>query len=111
MFEKYLEENKDLKFNFYSYSPPNDGHWYIDGKEYYVGQDFRTVERYKEYKDIGFNILFSAFSAKYYYGDNWETSTLKMVMDRAYEAGIKQSILRFMAFNFRTSRAVRFSKR
>ncbi|MBQ4053225.1 MAG: hypothetical protein IJD33_02690, partial [Clostridia bacterium] len=48
------------KFSFYCYNPPNDGTWYVDrenDKKMYAGEDFRTVERYKEYKDCGFDIL------------------------------------------------------
>ena len=85
-----LQEKKDIEM--YAYDCPDIGKWKIDDVEFDCGEDFRTVERYKEYKDAGFTILFSAFTAKYI-GQEWETSELKMVMDRAYEAGLKKVII------------------
>ena len=76
------------RFNFYCYAPPNAGTWKADdGSTMYSGEDFRTVERYKEYKDCGFDTLMVQSSGNYQ-GEDFETSDLKMVMDRAYAAGI-----------------------
>ena len=81
------------RFNFYCYAPPNAGTWKADdGSTMYAGEDYRTVERYKEYKDCGFDTLMVQSSGNYQ-GENFETSNLKMVMDRAYEAGIEQIIV------------------
>ncbi|MBQ8685726.1 MAG: hypothetical protein IJ514_06125 [Clostridia bacterium] len=85
------------KLSFYCYNPPNDGTWNIDKTKTpavrgSAGEDFRTVERYKEYKDCGFDILMMQSSGKYS-GQDWETSDTKMVMDRAYEAGIEKIIV------------------
>ncbi len=61
MFEKYYLE-KDVPFNFYAYAPPG-----CETGDYVVGQNvegsFRTVERYKQYKDVGFNMLMSGCTA------------------------------------------------
>lgn len=91
---KCSKSDKPLQFNLYAYAPPTDGTYTIDGEEFFTGQDFRTVERYKEYKDCGFNILFAQGSG--YYDEPFEGSELQMVMDRAYEAGIEKIIFRDM---------------
>lgn len=95
MFEKYYLD-KDVKFNFYGYSPPGS-----ETGDYVVGQNvensLRTVERYKEYKDVGFNMVMAGCVATYY-GEEWETSMCKKVMDIAYEAGIDKYILGDQAF-------------
>ena len=91
IFENYYKKETS-GFDIYAYAPPTNGVWYIDGVEYSSGEDYRTVERYKEYKDTGFNILLSQTTATYN-GEDWETSDTKKVMDRAYEAGLKKVIL------------------
>ena len=64
MFEKYYLE-KDVPFNFYAYSPPGCGFGdYVVGKVVPTGT--LTVERYKEYKDVGFNMVMSGCIATYY---------------------------------------------
>ena len=52
------------QFDFYGYSTPGDGIWWIDGEEFTSGEDFRTVERYAEYKDAGMTIFFPQTSAR-----------------------------------------------
>ena len=96
MFEKYYQ-NKDVKYNFYAYSPPGSevGHYYYIGQEF--TKNFRTVERYKEYKDVGFNMVMSGCVATYY-GEDWETSMCKQVMDVAYQAGLEKYIVGDQAF-------------
>ena len=48
--------SSQLQFDFYGYSSASNGKWSIDGIEYDAGQDFRTVERVREYKDTGMTI-------------------------------------------------------
>ena len=43
-------------FDFYGYNAPTWGRYYHDGQTYFLGEDFRSVKRYKEYKNIGFNM-------------------------------------------------------
>lgn len=90
--QKYYDENANLRMGIYAYHCPTDGNVYYDGVKYNVGQDFRTVERYKEYKDAGFNIFFPQDRAGYS-GEEWETSRAKMEMDKAQQAGIEKTIL------------------
>ncbi len=81
-----------LQFDFYGYTGPTDGRWWLNNNEIYEGQDFRTVDRLKEYKDVGMTIYLPQ-SAGNYNGGDWETSDAKMVMDRAQEAGLDKVIL------------------
>ena len=41
-----------LQYDFYGYSSASNGVWNIDGVNYTAGEDFRTVERIKEYNRI-----------------------------------------------------------
>lgn len=80
-----------LQFDFYGYSAAIDG-WNIDGVAYESGNDYKTVERIKEYKDAGMTIYFPQ-SAAPYNGQDFETSEAKRVMDNCLEAGIDKVIL------------------
>jgi len=51
--------------------------------------DFRTAERYKEYREAGLNMLFLQ-SDDGYGGQPFETSELKKIMDAAFSAGINK---------------------
>lgn len=80
-------DKKEFKeYVLYGYAPPPDGKSSADGK------DYRTVDRYKEYKEAGFNALLSQMTALYS-GEEWDTSEAKRVMDTAYAAGIGKVIL------------------
>ena len=94
LYENYYsnEKTKNARFDIYGYSPPPDGKYRIDGVEYDVGEDFRTVERYKEYAEAGMNILFVQSTARYN-GEEFSESVLKRVMDNAAEAGINKIIV------------------
>ncbi len=84
--------NSTLQFEFYAYRGPTDGKWTENGVQLSAGEDFRTVARYKEYKDAGMTINFPQGSGVYL-GEAWETSKAKMVMDRGLEAGLEKTIL------------------
>ena len=89
-----MRKNDESEFIFpiYGYSPPPDGKIRLDGTEYDTGKDFRTVERYEEYKAAGFNILLTQGSA-IYDGEIWETCQAKKTLDMASEAGIQKAII------------------
>lgn len=91
IYKKYFKKNTGREFPIYGYSPPPQGEWWIDNQTFFT-DDFRTVEKYREYKDCGFNVLFLQGTATYH-GDGWENSQTKMVMERAVEAGIDKIIL------------------
>lgn len=94
MFEKYYKNNSE-EFPLYAYSLPG-----CEQGDYVVGMPFgpmKTVERMKEYKEVGFNIVMSGCIATYY-GEDWETSACKKMMDIVYEAGIKKYIVGDQSF-------------
>ena len=78
------------RFETYAYSGPSNGTWRVDNEVYSSGEDFRTVERYKEYKDAGFDIYLAQNGVKLeseMTATMWEREVV--YMDRAYEAGLK----------------------
>lgn len=81
-----------LQFDFYGYSAAIDG-WNIDGVSYSSGNDYKTVERIKEYKDAGMTIYFPQSSAAFTGATPFEESETKRVMDNCLEAGINKVIL------------------
>ena len=91
VYKQYFEKNTGREFPIYGYSPPPQGEWWLDDTVF-TTEDFRTVEKYKEYKDCGFNVLFLQHSALYK-GEGWENSETKMAFDNALAAGIEKIIL------------------
>lgn len=79
-------------FEFFGYTGPTDGTYSLDKVVYDVGEDFRTTERYKEYKDAGMTILMLRYENAYS-GEEWATSNAKLCFDSAYEAGIDKIII------------------
>lgn len=90
MFEKYYQKGEP-NFNIYGYSIPG-----CETGDYVVGQNvegsMRTVERFQEYKNVGFNMVMSGTTGTYY-GEEWETSMCKHMMDTVYAAGIDKYIV------------------
>ena len=76
------------QFMLYGYSCPTDGSYFVDEQKFWTGTDYRTAERYAEYRDCGFNVLLHEGNDPYW-GEPFETSNLKMVMDRAQSVGLK----------------------
>ena len=81
-----------LQYDFYGYSAAIDG-WNIDGVSYTSGNDYKTVERIKEYKDAGMTIYFPQAAAAFNGNTPFEESETKRVMDNCIEAGIDKVIL------------------
>ncbi len=80
------------QFDFYGYNSPSDGIYEIDGFQYFTGEDFRSVKRYKEYKDVGFNILLLQHRNSYN-GEEFEGSACQKCMTEAVKAGIDKIIV------------------
>lgn len=80
------------EFITYGYTGPTNGTWFRDDEQYNTGVDYRTVERYQEYKEAGLNTLLLQGNEPYK-GENFETSELKQTMDKAYAAGIERVIV------------------
>ena len=81
-----------LQFDFYGYSSASNGEWSIDGVSYSAGEDFRTVDRIREYKDVGMTIYLPQHQATFS-GTNFEDSDMKKALDMAQEAGMMKVIL------------------
>jgi hypothetical protein len=79
-------------FDFYAYNSPTDGNYYINGIKYSYGEDFRSIKRYKEYKNAGFNVLLLQGDNSYS-GEDFETSACNKCMTLAVKAGIKKIIV------------------
>ncbi len=95
MYEKYYLD-KNVNFNTYAYSVPGcELGDYVLEKSHMMGR--KTVEEFKTYKDVGFNMVMSGCIATYY-GEEWETSMCKRTMDVVYNAGIDKYIVGDQAF-------------
>ena len=80
------------QFDFYGYNSPTDGMYIIDGVKYFAGEDFRSVKRYKEYKNVGFNILLLQHCNSYS-GEDFNGSACQKCMTEAVKAGIDKIIV------------------
>jgi len=80
------------RIDFYAYNTPTSGKYYIKGGEYFYGEDYRNVKRYKEYKNCGFNILLLQHENSYS-GEEFESSACNKCMTEAYKAGIRKIIV------------------
>ncbi len=79
-------------FDFYGYTSPTAGIFYIGEVPYTYGEDYRNVRRYKEYKNVGFNILLLQHENSYE-GEEFETSACNKCMTEAVKAGIDRIIV------------------
>ncbi len=79
-------------FDFYGYTSPPAGVFYIGQVPYTYGEDFRNVRRYKEYKNVGFNVLLLQHENSYD-GEDFQTSACKKCMDLGYKAGLDRIIV------------------
>lgn len=80
------------KYMVYGYNSPTDGKFYINDFEYTYGEDYRSVKRYKEHMDAGFNVLLLQHKNEYH-GEEWETCSAKKCMEEAYKAGFDKIIV------------------
>lgn len=87
----------ETKFLSYGYHSMSSGRYTVDDKVFYAGQDFRTVERFREYLDCGFSHFFMQNVT--YRGESFATSDLKKYMDTVQAAGADKIII----FDYRLS--------
>ncbi len=80
------------QLDFYGYCSPTSGIYRINDVEYFYGEDYRSVKRYKEYKNVGFNMLLLQHENSYS-GEEWETSACRKCMTEGYKAGLKRIIV------------------
>lgn len=100
--------SSDKYVSMYTYAPPGDGIYTIDGIKYQIKDDegnpvtFQTVEKYQEYKDCGFDvIMFQGDDA--YTGEPFETSHIKDLLDKAQEVGLKAIMFDYRLHNLSQS--------
>lgn len=95
MYEKYYLD-KNIQFNTYAYCVPGcEQGDYVYGQKDDMGA--ATVENFLTYKEVGFNMVESG-TVGTYYGEEWETSKCKRLMDTVYAAGIDKYIVGDQAF-------------
>ena len=76
------------KLNMFAYVGPTNGKYtLINGTQMQV-EDFRTAERYQEYKDCGFDTLLLLGNDGYNAMGTYEQSDLKMNLDLCEEVGL-----------------------
>ncbi len=80
------------QFDFYGYNSPTSGKYYYNDDEYFIGEDYRNEERYREYKDVGFTMLLLQHENSYD-GEDFETSSCNLCMTEAVKAGIDRIIV------------------
>lgn len=88
--------------NLYAFYGPTNGKK-SGGRLMGDGTDQRTIERYQEYKDAGFNILLIENEAAYR-GAEWSTCDTKMVMDKCFEVGLDVILHDVRFYNMAKSR-------
>lgn len=84
--------SKAGEFVTFAYASPTDGSYTENGVPMSTGEDYRTVERYREYKEAGLNTMLIQGNDPYG-GEDFETSQLKKNMDMCIEAGISRCIV------------------
>ena len=82
---------KEKPIDIFAFYGPCDGK-YGDGTPMGDGTDFRTKERYIEYKNCGFDILLLEDEAVYN-GEPFESSKVKEIMDICQEIGLRVIVL------------------
>lgn len=80
------------KFITFAYASPTDGSYIENGVNLSTGVDYRTVERYQEYKEAGLNTMLIQGNDPYR-GEDFATSQLKKNMDMCIQAGIERCIV------------------
>lgn len=81
------------KFEFFGYNATTDGRYSVGGVEYFYGEDFRNVKRYKEYKDCGMTMLLLQGKNSYEGQCDFKDSACYKCMSTSYKAGIDRVIV------------------
>ena len=92
-YTKYYKDNTH-EFDFYACHTPVPGKFWFDGVVVEEYEDFRTAERYKEYADCGFNIVYIQGNDEYDPDrNNFEKSQLKKNLDEIRKGGLSRAII------------------
>ncbi len=77
----------------FAYASPTDGKYTENGVSKDTGEDYRTVERYREYKEAGMDTLLLQANDPYRGTEVWSTCQTKKNLDNAEAAGLKRAIV------------------
>ncbi len=82
-------------YHFYCYNCPNHGEHHYNGYTYTFGEDHRSVKRYKEYLDCGFDILQARGGGEKgnEYKGVWDGSNCQKVFKNFLKAGGKHVLV------------------
>ncbi len=92
----------DREVQLLGYVNPTNGDYTFDNIPMNDGVDFRTVERFKEYKDAGLNVAFARYDSALpadVTKDTWKDSDTKVLCDKAYEAGLDKILITDLYIN------------
>ncbi len=100
LIEVALPDYEDYQSNYFAYKSVSNGAFNVD-LEQYTTEDLLTLEKLTEFKQAGFNVLYSGFE---YNGDDayWETSRTKKAMDLAAQLGLKVIVTDYRVLNLVT---------
>lgn len=87
---------EDKEINILGYVNPTNGDYTFDKIPMNSGVDYRTVERFQEYKDAGMNVAFSRYDSALpaeVTKETWAESDTKIFCDAAYGAGLDKILI------------------
>ena len=90
------EYANDKEIDLLGYVNPTNGDYEFDRIPMNDGTDYRTVERFKEYKDAGLNVAFARYDSALpadVTAETWASSDTKLFCDKAYEAGLEKILI------------------
>lgn len=93
---------QSAELNIIGYVNPTNGDYKLEGVPMNDGEDYRTVERFTEYQDAGFNVAFARYDSALPAETTAETfgqTDTKFFCDKAYESGIKKILLTDLYFD------------
>lgn len=94
-----LPEYEKYEADYFAYGSIGSTTYTIDLEDYSTGNTPLTLERLLEYKEAGFNVLYSGIT---YSGEDFATSTMKKGMDLALQAGLKVVVTDYRVLNVYT---------
>ena len=97
-----LPDYEDIEINMLGYVNPTNGDYTIDGTLLNDGTDYRTVDRFVEYKEAGLNVAFARYDSAFPFdatAEDWLDSDTKLFCDKAYAAGIDKILITDEYFN------------
>lgn len=83
------------KLNMYAYVGPTNGKYTLANGTKITLNDFRTEERYREYRDCGFDTLLLLGNDGYSGAGDWNKSDLKMNLDLCESVGLNCIVFDF----------------